>query len=63
MNPAGATSAGSWGVTKSGNNTLLLNYTAATLASAGATAIPEPTAASMVTVGLVMAFTLRKRKI
>ena len=60
MNPAGATSAGSWGVTKSGNN-VMLNYTAASIASAGATAIPEPSALSLLLVGASL-LSLRRRR-
>jgi len=48
MNPAGATAAGSWGVARSGNS-ILLNYTAA---MANASAIPEPSSASLILLGL-----------
>lgn len=61
MNPAGATSAGSWGVTKSGNN-VMLNYTAATLASAGATAIPEPGVSSLLVIAGTGLLAFRRRR-
>lgn len=51
MNPTGATAAGSWGVARSGNS-ILLNYTAATGSLANATAIPEPSSASLILLGL-----------
>ena len=46
MNPSGALSAGSWGISQSGNN-VMLSYTAAT-----ATAIPEPSSTSLIVIGL-----------
>jgi len=61
MNPAGATSAGSWGVTKSGNN-VMLNYTAATIASAGATAIPEPGVSSLLVIAGTGLLAFRRRR-
>jgi len=61
MNPAGATSAGSWGVTKSGNN-VMFNYTAATLASAGATAIPEPGVSSLLVIAATGLLAFRRRR-
>lgn len=61
MNPAGATSSGSWGVTKSGNN-VMLNYTAASIASAGATAIPEPGTGGLLMGGLMVIFVKIRQK-
>jgi len=61
MNPAGATSAGSWGVTKSGNN-VMLNYTAATIASSGATAIPEPGVSSLLVIAGTGLLAFRRRR-
>jgi len=52
MNPAGATAAGSWYLTQSGNS-INLNY-------AAATAIPEPSTGSLILLGL--AAVLRRRK-
>ena len=58
MNPAGATAAGSWGVAQSGNS-ILLNYTAAT----AATAIPEPGSGALALLGLgVLALNRRHRR-
>ncbi|MEY2851348.1 MAG: hypothetical protein RL549_47 [Verrucomicrobiota bacterium] len=57
MNPAGATAAGSWGVARDGNS-IMLNYTAAT----AATAIPEPNSLALVGIGLVALAQQRRRK-
>ncbi|NCY22867.1 PEP-CTERM sorting domain-containing protein, partial [bacterium] len=59
VNPAGATSAGTWGVSQQGNN-LMLNYTAASIASAGATAIPEPSSLALTVLGFGL-LALRRR--
>jgi autotransporter-associated beta strand protein len=59
VNPAGAASAGTWGVSQQGNN-LMLNYTAASTASAGATAIPEPSSLALTVLGFGL-LALRRR--
>jgi autotransporter-associated beta strand protein len=57
MNPEGALAFGSWGITQDGNS-IMLNYTAAT----AATAIPEPATAGLLLMGLGVVVAMHRRQ-